>query len=131
MPELHEALAGLAALLVSAAFVEIRSVIRRRVDRAELEELLLAASEAVEDAVLAVSGTLLAGKSRPLSGAVAADAHARAMEGALEILGPERAARLERLLKGKLAGVLSQKIEAALARRKEGGAVFARLKGAQ
>jgi hypothetical protein len=53
------------------------------------------------------------------------------MEGALEILGPERAARLERLLKGKLAGVLSQKIEAALARRKEGGAVFARLKGAQ
>jgi hypothetical protein len=48
------------------------------------------------------------------------------MEGALEILGPERAARLERLLKGKLAGVLSQKIEAALARRKLSAGSLAR-----
>jgi hypothetical protein len=125
MPELHEALGGLAVLVVGAVFAEVRSILKRRIERQELEDLMVALTDAVEDAVLAVGSTYLKGR-KPASSGEAGEALGKAREAALEALGPVRAARLEKLLDGRLASVLSQKIEAALARRKDGGPVLLR-----
>jgi hypothetical protein len=119
--DFSEALQGAAALFVGYVFVEVRSLIRRRVEDREREALLFELAEAVEIAVLSVGQTYLSARKpgEKLSLNEAAEAKGQAADVAREILGPARLAKLERLLAGKFGAVLGSQIEAAVARLKE------------